>query len=191
MPRINLLPWREEARKERQKQFVVQLLGAAVLGGLILFYGITTVNGWVNHQESRNTFLQEQIRELDRKIAEIEDLQDTKRRLLSRMQIIEELQKSRPDGVRLFDSLAHTVPTGVYVTEVRQNGSNLEIRGVAESNARVSAYMRNIDGSDWMTRPNVEVIETRTQRRGARGDEQRVREFTIRARVVTPGGEGG
>jgi type IV pilus assembly protein PilN len=185
MPRINLLPWREEARRERQKQFAIQLGGAAILGGLMLFYGHTTVGGWIDHQQQRNNRLQDEIRQLEVKIAEIEDLQDTKDRLLARMRIIEELQKSRPNGVRLFDDLVRTLPSGVYLRELTQSGANLTIRGVAESQARVAAYMRAIDGADWLGDPDLQSIESRDQRTG----EGRIREFTIRARQITPGGE--
>ncbi|MDQ2070209.1 PilN domain-containing protein [Natronospira bacteriovora] len=185
MPRINLLPWREEARKQRQKEFGVQMAGAAILGGLMLFYAHTTVSGWIDHQQQRNNRLQAEIRQLEEKIAEIEDLQDTKERLLARMRIIEELQKSRPNGVRLFDDLVQTLPSGVYLREVTQSGANLTIRGVAESQARVAAYMRAIDGAAWLGDPDLQGIESRAER----GGQARIREFTIRARQVTPGGE--
>lgn len=185
MPRINLLPWREEARREQQKQFLTQLAGAAVLGGLMLFYAHMTVGGWIDHQESRNDRIQEEIRKLEQKIAEIEDLQDTKERLLARMRIIEELQKSRPDGVRLFEELVRSLPSGVYLTEVSQSGANIEIQGVAESQARVSAYLRSIDEAEWLDEPDLEVIEQRE----SRGGGGRVRTFTIRAVQVTPGTE--
>ncbi|MEA5445752.1 PilN domain-containing protein [Gammaproteobacteria bacterium AB-CW1] len=186
MPRINLLPWREEARREKQKEFGTQLGGAAILGGLLLFYAHHTVGGWIDHQQSRNDRIQSEIRQLEEKIAEIEDLQETKDRLLARMQIIEELQKSRPDGVRLFDDLVRTLPSGVYLTEVTQSGANLTIRGVAESQARVSAYMRNIDQADWLAQPRLQVIERDRPRRDGEG---RLRTFTIRAVQVTPGTE--
>ncbi len=184
MPRINLLPWREEARKERQKQFLVQLAGGAVLGGLMVFYGQMTVGGWIDNQEHRNDRLESEIRELDQKIAEIQDLQDTRDRLLARMRIIEELQTSRPDGVRLFDELVWTLPSGVYLTSLEQSGNNLEIRGVAESSARVSAYLRNIEDAEWLGDPDLGVVE----RVGGRNAES-IQEFTIRARQRTPGSE--
>ncbi|MCP1728005.1 type IV pilus assembly protein PilN [Natronospira proteinivora] len=185
MPRINLLPWREELRRERQKEFAIQMAGAAILGGLMLFYAHSTVGGWVDHQEDRNSRIQDEIRQLEQQIAEIEELQETRERLLSRMQIIEELQKSRPDGVRLFDDLVESLPSGVYLTQLNQSGANITIRGVAESQARVSAYLRSIDDAEWLDDPDLDGIQRSRQRDG----DGRVFEFTIRARQVTPGTE--
>jgi len=185
MPRINLLPWREELRRERQKEFIGQLVLAVIVGGGLMLLAHMTVTSWLDHQEQRNDRLQSEIRQLDQKIAEIEDLQATRERLLSRMQIIEELQKSRPDGVRLFDDLVRSLPSGVYLTELSQSGSRVQIRGVAESHGRVSAYLRSIDSADWLGSPDLDVVQRSRQRDG----DGRVYEFTIRAQQITPGME--
>lgn len=150
MPRINLLPWREEARKERQKKFVAALAIAAALGAAVVVVGRFHVDLLIQNQQARNTYLQSEISVVDRKIAEIKELQATKQRLINRMQVIERLQQSRPEVVHLFDELVRTLPDGVYLTSVKQDGKKIEMRGVAESNARVSAYMRNIEASEWL-----------------------------------------
>lgn len=180
MPRINLLPWREELRAERQKQFMV-LLGLTVgLGAAVIFAANLHVQQLVQHQESRNTYLRNEIKAVDKKIAEIKELQSTKQRLIARMQVIEQLQKSRPQIVHLFDELVRTLPNGVHLNSVVQKGSNLEMKGVAESSARVSAYMRNIESSPWLKDPRLGRIETR--------EEGRVRRslFTLTAQQESP-----
>lgn len=187
MPRINLLPWREEARKERQKNFVIALAIAAAMGAAVVAVGRFHVDLLIQNQQSRNTYLQSEIAIVDRKIAEIKELQATKQRLINRMQVIERLQQSRPEVVHLFDELVRTLPDGVYLTSVKQEGKKIEMRGVAESNARVSAYMRNIESSDWLQdarlgpdgiqtssdgrlrRSNFQLIATQTQQ--TQGDE--------------------
>lgn len=178
MPRINLLPWREELRKERQKQFNVQAGAAAILGVLVWFWGHSTMQHFISFQDQRNEYLQNQIKTLDKQIAEIKSLQETKRRLIARMQIIEQLQQSRPEEVHLFDELVKTLPDGVYLTSVIQRGKNLEIQGIAESNARVATYMRNIDSSAWLGDPNLTVTQT-----DQKGKLRRSR-FTITAKQV-------
>ncbi|MGD8378704.1 MAG: PilN domain-containing protein [Gammaproteobacteria bacterium] len=182
MPRINLLPWREERRKERQKQFVFMLAGAVALGALVSLWGYTTMDRVIAAQEARNDFLKQQIAEIDKQIAQIKDLKQTKSRLLARMRIIEQLQKSRPQVVHLFAELVKTLPDGVYLTAFKQSGDKLEMHGVAESSARVAAYMRNIDASPWMNDPSVDIIESKDK------ENQRVRrsEFIVRATQASP-----
>lgn len=160
MPRINLLPWREEQRVQRQKNFFMALGAAGVFAVLCIFYTKTVVDGQIEHQRERNRLLTSEIQELDKKITEILDLENQKERLLARMEIIEQLQRSRPEIVHLFDQMARTIPEGVYLKSVTQMGTRLEITGAAQSSTRVSAYMRNIDASDWMADPGLEVIET-------------------------------
>jgi type IV pilus assembly protein PilN len=160
MPRINLLPWREEERKKRQRDFGVAAAGAvvaaiAVVVGTIFFY-----SQMIDNQAARNLRLTNEITELEKSITEIDGLERQKERLLARMEIIEQLQKSRPEIVHLFDELARKLPEGVYLTGVKQSGSRVEIRGVAQSSTRVSALMRQVDASDWLTDPEVERVET-------------------------------
>jgi type IV pilus assembly protein PilN len=160
MPRINLLPWREAQRKERKLKFMVAMGGAAVCalvvtGGVYLLY-----NAMIDAQDSRNELLAQQIKVLDRQIEEINDLEQTKRQFIARMQIIEKLQRSRPEVVHVFDQIVKTLPDGVYLTGVTQSGDHLKFTGVAQSSTRVSAFMRNIDASQWMKNPSLEVIQS-------------------------------
>ncbi|MGH8371242.1 MAG: PilN domain-containing protein [Gammaproteobacteria bacterium] len=159
MPRINLLPWREERRKQRQQSF--NMLAAVVVGiaavVVLAMYGLASAA--ISNQDARNAYLKEQITGLDKQIAQIKDLQDTKQQLLARMQIIEELQQSRPTEVHVFDQLVQTLPPGVYLTHITQKGGELGLDGIAESSARVSAYMRNIDNSMWLSDPNLQVVQ--------------------------------
>lgn len=160
MPRINLLPWREAQRKERKLKFTVALGAAAlcafaVAGAVYLLY-----NGMIDAQVARNEILKQQIKILDRQIEEINDLEKTKRQFIARMQIIEKLQGSRPEIVHVLDQIVKTLPDGVYLTGVTQSGDHLKFTGVAQSSTRVSTFMRNIDSSQWMKNPTLEVIQS-------------------------------
>jgi type IV pilus assembly protein PilN len=159
MPSINLLPWREERRKARQQIFNIRLVLSAIVGMVVLLLMWLALSASLSNQDARNSYLKGQIAQMDNQIAEIKDLQQTKARLLARMQIIEQLQQSRPTEVHLFDQLVKTLPPGVYLTQVTQKGNQVEIQGVAESSARVSTYMRNIDASEWMGDPNLQVVQ--------------------------------
>lgn len=181
MPRINLLPWREELRKERQKNFGIAAVAAVIVGAGVVWYANATLERFVEHQKGRNRMLASEIKSLDERIEEIQALEQTKDRLIARMQIIEELQRSRPEIVHLFDELVRTLPEGVYLKSVKQTGERISIKGVAQSSTRVSAYMRNIDSSPWLADPGLDVVETVE---GSRGTE-RMSEFTIFARQVT------
>jgi len=176
MARINLLPWREELRAQQQKDFLVQVALAAVFGAAVWGLAHMQVAGMIEHQSSRNSFLQAEIRKLDKEIKEIDELEKTKANLLARMNVIQELQSNRPMSVHLMDELVRTLPEGVHLNSFQQNGAKLTLDGVAQSNARVSAYMRNIDGSDWIDNPGLQAIETRKQERA------RTAEFTLTAR---------
>lgn len=160
MPRINLLPWREDQRKERQQNFLVASAGAVLIGIVTIMLVSWTFDRFIRYQNQRNDILTQEIALLDEKIEEIKGLERQKERLLARMEIIERLQKSRPEVVHLFDELVHTLPDGVYLTSLKQSNRRLEIKGVAESTTRVSAYMRNIDASEWLENPGLQVIET-------------------------------
>ncbi len=160
MPRINLLPWREDQRKERQQNFLVASAGAVLIGIVTIMLVSWTFDRFIRYQNQRNGILDHEIELLDEKIDEIKGLESQKERLLARMEIIERLQKSRPEVVHLFDELVRTLPDGVYLTSLKQSDRRLEIKGVAESTTRVSAYMRNIDVSEWLENPGLQVIET-------------------------------
>jgi type IV pilus assembly protein PilN len=162
MPRINLLPWREAERKKRQRDFGVALAGGFVAAALCILGTMFVYSQMIDNQESRNERLTEEIASLEKSIEEIDGLERQKERLLARMEIIEQLQKSRPEIVHLFDEVARQMPEGVYLTGMKQTGSKVEVRGVAQSSTRVSALMRQVDASDWMSDPEVERVETTT-----------------------------
>lgn len=162
MPRINLLPWREAERKKRQRDFGVALAGGVVLAALCVLGTMFVYSNMIDNQMNRNQRLTEEIAELEKSIEEIDGLERQKERLLGRMEIIEQLQKSRPEIVHLFDEMARQMPEGVYLNGLKQLGSRVEVRGVAQSSTRVSALMRQIDASAWMKDPEVERVETTT-----------------------------
>ena len=161
MPSINLLPWREAERKKRQRDFGVAMAGAVVAGIAVIMLTMLAYSQMISAQDARNDRLTNEIAELEKSIEEIDGLERQKERLLARMEIIEELQKSRPEIVHLFDEIVRQLPDGVYLTGMKQTGSRVEIRGVAESSTRVSALMRQIDASKWLTDPEVERVETK------------------------------
>jgi len=160
MPRINLLPWREQERKVRRREFGIAA-GAAVVAALAFAgAGKLVYQGWIDAQDAKNKLLRKEIVKLDAEIADIQDLEDRRQRLEARMDIIEKLQRKRPEIVHQFDELVRTVPDGVYLSSLKQTGNKLEIKGVAQSSTRVSTFMRNIDSSTWMDNPELQVVET-------------------------------
>ncbi len=160
MPRINLLPWREEERKKRQRDFGVALAGGIVAAVATVLATMFVYSQMISNQEARNQRLTAEIQELEKSITEIDGLERQKERLLARMEIIEQLQKSRPEIVHLFDEMARQLPEGVYLTGMKQTGSRVEVRGIAQSSTRVSALMRQVDASEWMADPEVDRVET-------------------------------
>ena len=160
MPRINLLPWREQERKVRRREFGIAA-GAAVVAALVFALGGKLVySSWIDAQNQENNLLKKEIVKLDAEIADIQDLEERRQRLLARMEIIDKLQRKRPEIVHQFDELVRTVPDGVYLSSLKQTGKKLEIKGVAQSSTRVSTFMRNIDSSTWMDNPELQVVET-------------------------------
>jgi type IV pilus assembly protein PilN len=160
MPRINLLPWREGQRKERKLAFLVALGVAALAAGVTAFAAYLLYGSMIEGQQHRNELLRTQIKLLDKQIEEINDLESQKQKFIARMEIIEKLQRSRPEIVHVFDEIVRTLPEGVYLTAVKQNGMKLKFDGVAQSSTRVSSFMRNIDGSQWLRNPELEVVQT-------------------------------
>lgn len=163
MARINLLPWRAERRKAREREFY-SMLGFAALGGVLLsvliwFYYDAQISG----QTERNAFLTAEIDKVKAQNEEIKELDKKKDRLLARKKVIEELQANRSQMVHLFDSLVRTIPDGVALTNIKQDGDILTLEGRSQSNARVSTYMRNLEGSGWMTNPDLSIIEAKSQ----------------------------
>jgi type IV pilus assembly protein PilN len=184
MPRINLLPWREADRLKRQREFLVAVAGAFVFGVLIAGLANFTYVGMIDYQVERNEILKVKINELDEKIEEINGLEQQKERLIARMDIIERLQSSRPEVVHLFDQVARQIPEGVYLTGMKQMGSAIEWTGVAQSSTRVSALMRQIDASDWLTDPGVVKVETTEQGAGRKAG------FVVTAKQIRVSDEG-
>ena len=160
MPRINLLPWREDERKKRQQNFMISMAGSLIAGIVVVVLTIVAYAQMVDYQQSRNLRLESEIVELEKSISEIDGLEAQKERLLARMEIIERLQRSRPEIVHLFDEMTRQLPEGVYLNGMRQSGMSVELQGVAQSSTRVSALMRQIDASEWMTDPGVIKVET-------------------------------
>ena len=160
MPRINLLPWREAERKRRRQEFLLGIVGALAGAGLVWLIVNWQFQAAIDYQNERNQLLKNEIAELDKQITEILGLEQQKQRLIARMEIIEHLQRSRPEVVHLVDQLVRTLPEGVYLTSVSQNNKRLQLKGVAQSSTRVSTYMRNIDASEWLESPALEVVQT-------------------------------
>ncbi len=166
MARINLLPWRAERRKQRQQEFFAMLGLAAAAAVLVSFLIVMYYNGQIEGQMQRNQYLRDQIAVVDQQIVEIEELDKKKANLLARKQVIEELQASRSQMVHLFDQLVRTIPDGVRLGSIKQTGEELTLEGHAQSNARVSSYMRNLEESGWMGNPDLSIIETKGDDRG-------------------------
>ena len=160
MPHINLLPWREAARQERQRQFAVVAVGAGILAALVVVFVHLQFSGMIETQNGRNQFLDAQIKEVDKQIAEIKTLKDDKKALLARMEVIQKLQRSRPEVVHLFEEISKATPKGVYLLNTTRNGKKLNIEGVADSNDSVSAFMRQLNASPWLSNPRLTVIES-------------------------------
>jgi type IV pilus assembly protein PilN len=160
MARINLLPWREEQRKERQRQFLSSLLLTAILGVVLVFFTGFIFDQKTSHQQARNELVQKEIRDLEVRIKKIEELERTRARLISRKQVIERLQASRSTTVELLDKLAKSIPVGVTLTTVRQQGNDLTLVGSSQSNARVSAYLRELELNDLFLNPQLDYVRS-------------------------------
>jgi type IV pilus assembly protein PilN len=160
MPRINLLPWREQQRRERKLAFFVALGVAAGAAAVVAFAAYLMLGAMIDAQDQRNERLKGEIKVLDKQIEEINDLEAQKQRFIARMQIIEKLQRSRPEVVHLFDELVKAMPDGTYLTSIKETGTKLKFEGIAQSSTRVSTLMRNISASQWLRNPELEVVET-------------------------------
>lgn len=182
MARINLLPWREEQRRQRQRKFFTLVVAVALLAGAVVFLADQGMNALISGQEARNNFLRTEIRALDREIAEIEDLERTRDNLISRKSVIERLQGNRSLMVHLFNQIAQTAPEGITLNSVRQTGAQLTIVGTTESESRVSDYMRRIEAASWLNSPTLRIIELQSREPNA---EQPFR-FELSAQVRSP-----
>lgn len=180
MTRINLLPWREEERQRQKKDFIAIAGLTALMGALIVGLIHFQMQSKIDYQLSRNSFLTKEIAKVDEEIKEISELQKVRRSLIERMEVIQDLQGSRPSIVHLFTEIVSTVPNGVYLKSLKQTGSSLLINGEAESNARVSTYMRNLQASAWLKDPNLTVIEIEDK------TVNRISTFTLTVKQTSP-----
>ena len=181
MARINLLPWREERRRQLTQEFARQAVLAALFAVAVGGYAWYHVNGMIDYQRERNDYLEEQIAVLQEEIEQIEELESTRRQLIARMNVIQRLQQRRPQIVHLFFEIADTLPDGVYLTQVTQKGDKLSVNGRAESNARVSSYMRRLDASPWLTDPELQIIQSE--------DDDQISRFTLNLAQTVPDAE--
>ena len=173
MIRVNLLPHREEKRKARRQQFFALGGLVCVLAGLIVFLGYTVIGGYISSQEEKNDFLKKEIAVLDKQLEEIKRLKEQTQALLARKQVIESLQRDRAEAVRLLSELTKQMPEGVYLKSMKQEGQKVSIGGYAQSNARVSTLMRNLEASPWMEKPNLIEIKA------ADVNKRRLNEFSM------------
>lgn len=186
MARINLLPWREERRKEQQREFGVMVAGGVVITGLLFLLAHMTVDGWIDQQKSRNAELQKEITEVNKKITEIEELEKQKEDYLQRMKVIQDLQESRPKIVHMVDELLNVMPVGSYLTSLKQEGDKVTLEGKAQSNARVSGIMSAIENekaTPWINKPELKVIVDKDRNKSG------LFEFTLSLQQTTPTAE--
>jgi len=176
---INLLPWRTELREKKKKEYLTALGVSALVGFIFWMTTHFFFETLIDHQNQRNGFLKAEIKKLDRKIIEIKELEKEREKLIARMTAVEELQSSRHLAVRLFDELSRTLPDGVYLTELEQKNNEAKIKGVAQSNARVSNFMRKLEASNWLYEPKLTIIETKLN------EDKRTSEFTLQVKQKT------
>ncbi len=181
MARINLLNWREEKRKQIEQQFFTSLAGAAIAGIGVIFAMQIQLGTMIEYQESRNNYLKKEIKNVEKAIAEIKALEKKKADLLSRMNVIQALQSNRSDSVHMLDEIVKVVPEGVHLTKFNQKKKVLTFNGIAHSNARVSAYMRNIERAEWLKSPNLKVIQSKKK-----GGSDAYSEFTLMSQQASP-----
>ena len=174
MTRINLLPWREIRRRQQDRRFLSGSIGAWLLMGVAVFYAHWHVTGLIEHQNDRNAYLQKEIEVVNKKIKEIEDIRRRREALIARMEVIQQLQRDRAQVVHVFDDLVRKLPKGIYFTGLNKKGKKMTLDGFAQSNARVSALMQNLDSSDWFGNPGLDVINVTPQ------GGSRVSKFTLR-----------
>lgn len=185
MARINLLPWRENLRRQRRREFGMMMFGGFVISLLLVAWWHIFNQGLMDQQQRRNGFLERKIAEVDKQIKEIESLERTRNQLISRMNIIQDLQTSRPQIVHLFDELVETLPEGVHLANVTQVGARVSIEGQAQSNARVSAYMRNVTASPWLGDPQLKIIENK-DKKGEKTRDMELSDFRLSVRQAVP-----
>ncbi|MCK7594555.1 PilN domain-containing protein [Pseudomarimonas salicorniae] len=181
MTRINLLPWRQERRAQRQKEYLT-ILGLSGFAAVALAFGVIQYyDALIENQNDRNNYLKAEITQLDIKIKEIEELEKKRAHLLNRKQVIEQLQADRSQMVHLFDQLVRTIPEGIRLNSIKQTGTTLTLDGLSQSNARVASYMRSLEGSGWMSSPEVSIIEAKEGE-----DKLMPYQFTLKVQLTKP-----
>jgi type IV pilus assembly protein PilN len=183
MAKINLLPWREEYRQEKKKEFVTQLAVVCIFAVLGAFVWVRYVDSAIDNQNQRNQMLDTEIAELNKRVEEINELKKKRQELVERMRVIQDLQGTRPTIVRYFDELVKSVPDGLFFTTLTRQGNLFDVGGVTESSNRVSSFMRSVDGSEWFANPNLKSISA-----SAKYGEQSS-EFSLQFKAVLPGSE--
>lgn len=179
--RINLLPWRAERRKQREREFYMLLAAAALAGVLLVMVIAGFLGARIDNQQARNDYLRGEIAKLQDQIKEIEGLESRRQQLIARKDVIERLQANRTQIVHLFDELVRTIPEGVRLSAIKQAGTQLTLEGFAQSQSRVSIYMRRLEGSEWLTQTDLNIIEAKGEDPGSRFA------FTLRVRLTQPG----
>lgn len=188
MARINLRPWREERRAEKQREFLVTLAAVAIVGLLFIFAHNWIIGTGIKAQQDRNNYLSGEIASLERKIQEIDELKKKRDQLIDRMRVIQELQGNRPVIVHMFDEIVRSLPDGIYYTSLVRKGEALSIKGRAESNNRISSLMRRLDGSKWFTDPNLTAVQAIEDENG--GDKSNDFDLTVERYIATEDQEG-
>ncbi len=184
MAKINLRPWREELRAEKQKQFVVMILGAAIVAGGLVFLWGSDMDSRIAYQQSRNAYIETATKKLDLQIREIESLKEKRDELLARMQVIQDLQGKRPVIVRVFDEMVRTLPDGLFYVNLKKVDDEMTIVGMAESNSRISTLMRQFEESDWFANPSLANVSAANDRRSGYS------QFNLSVQQKTPEPEG-
>ena len=188
MARINLRPWREERRAEKQREFLITLAAVALAGLLFIFLHDRVIASGIEEQQARNSYLSGEIASLERKIQEINKLKQKRDQLIERMRVIQELQGNRPVIVHMFDEIVRSLPDGIYYTSLVRKGEELSIKGRAESNNRISSLMRSLDASEWFVDPNLTAVKAVEDKNG--GDKSNDFDLTVKRYIATEGQEG-
>jgi len=163
---INLLPWREELKQKRGKQLVNAILFGWLVAGGLAYLMIMYWDGRIEHQNSRNTYLQNEITSLQETLKEIENLKEKRDEIVERLEVIQELQLDRAQIVHVFDDLVQKMPEGIYLDQINKKGSSLDVQGFAQANARVSSLMRNLDASTWFKSPQLKIVKNTKNKSG-------------------------
>jgi type IV pilus assembly protein PilN len=179
MTKINLLDWRAERRARRLEQFRNLLILGLILAVVVVMMMYLAMTKAISNQQARNSYLKQQIAEIDQKIKEIEDLERTKQNLLARMRVIEELQSSRSGTVHFFDEMVNLIPDGITLNSIKQVGDTVTLEGTAESNGRISSYIKSFEASPWFSDPRLVVIKTSEK------NNQREGRFTLQVKNLT------